>query len=113
MERYLSRFSAMQTRPSCRFHLAVDFPGLRRSGSWSQIINQAQDFPEQFPRLRHLGHLERDVPATVDYLGTNLHQFLPQRGQRPVPDVLWQSQRPHEVGETVGEGLQLQANRKF
>ncbi len=39
----------------------VDFPGLRRSGSWSQIINRAQDFPEQFPRHRHLRQLERDM----------------------------------------------------
>ncbi len=39
-------FLAIQTHPSCRFHLVVDFPGLRRSGSWSQTINQAQDFPE-------------------------------------------------------------------
>ena len=32
--------------------LAVDSLGLRRSGSSSQIINQAQDFPEQVPRHR-------------------------------------------------------------
>ncbi len=75
--RYLPRFSAIQTHPSCRFHLAVDFPGLRRSGSWSQIINQAQDFPEQFPRHRHLGQLERDVPAMADNFGSDLHQFPP------------------------------------
>ncbi len=31
------------------------FLGLCRSGSSSQIINQAQDFPEQVPRHRHLG----------------------------------------------------------
>ena len=41
---------------------------LRRSRSWSQIINQAQDIPEQFPRHRHLGHLERDVaPVTATF----------------------------------------------
>ncbi len=39
-------FLAIQTHLSCRFLLAVDFLGLRRSGSSSQIINQAQDFPE-------------------------------------------------------------------
>jgi len=43
--------------------LAVNSLGLRRSGSSSQIINQAQDFPEQAPRHRYLGQLERDVPA--------------------------------------------------
>ncbi len=71
---HLSRFSTIQTRPSCRFHLAVDFPDLRRSGSSSQIINQAQDFPEQFPRHHHLGQLERDVPAMADHLSTDLDQ---------------------------------------
>ncbi len=48
LEGHLPRFSAIQTHLSCRFQLAVDVPGLRRSGSWSQIINQEQDFPEQF-----------------------------------------------------------------
>ena len=43
-------FLAIQTHLSCRFLLAVDSLGLRRSGSSSQIINQAQDFPEQVPR---------------------------------------------------------------
>ena len=43
-------FLAIQTHLSCRFLLAVDSLGLRRSGSSSQIINQAQDF-----RNRSLG----------------------------------------------------------
>jgi len=62
----------------------MDFLGLRRNGSWPQIINQAQDFPEQFPRHRNLGQLERDIAAMADHLGSDLDQFLPQRGQRPV-----------------------------
>ncbi len=70
---HLPRFSAIQTHPSCRFHLAVDFPGLRRSGSWSQIINQAQDFPEQVSRYCHLGQLERDIATMAD----DLSQLLP------------------------------------
>ncbi len=44
---------------------------------WSQIFDQAQDFPDQFPRHRHLSQLERDVPAMADHLGTDLHQLLP------------------------------------
>ncbi len=76
-QKLVETLPAIQTRPSCRFHLAVDFPGLRRSGSWSQIINQAQDFLEQFPRHRHLGQLERDVPAMADNFGPDLHQFFP------------------------------------
>jgi hypothetical protein len=34
-EGQLPRFSAIQTHPSCRFDLAINFPGLRRSGSSS------------------------------------------------------------------------------
>ncbi len=70
-------FLAIRTHLSCRFLLAVGFPGLRRSGSWSQIINQAQDFPEQVPRHRHLGQLKRDVPAMADNLGPDLDELLP------------------------------------
>ncbi len=44
LEGRLPKFSTIQTHRSCRFLPAVDFPGLRWSGSWSQIINQAQDF---------------------------------------------------------------------
>jgi len=62
-------FSVIQTHLSCRFYLAVDFLGLRRSGSWSQIINQARDFPEQFLRHGNLGQLERDVPAMASENG--------------------------------------------
>ncbi len=44
----------IQMQLSCRFYLAVTFLALRRNGSWSQIIDQAQDFPEQFLRQGHL-----------------------------------------------------------
>ncbi len=74
-------FLAIRKHLSCRFLLAVDFPGLRRSGSWSQIFDQPQDFPEQVSRHRHLGQLERDVPAMADHLGTDLDELLAQRGQ--------------------------------
>ncbi len=76
LEGHLPRFSAIQTHPSCRFRLAVDFPGLRRSGSWSQIINQAQDFLKQASRHGNLGQLERNVPAMADHLGADLDQLL-------------------------------------
>ncbi len=41
-EGHLSIFSATQAYLSRRFYLAVDFLGLRQSGSWSQIIDQDQ-----------------------------------------------------------------------
>ncbi len=72
-------FSAIQAYLSRRFYLAVDFLGLRWSGSWSQIINQAQYFLEQAPRHGNLGQLESDVPAMADHFRTDLHQLFPQR----------------------------------
>jgi hypothetical protein len=73
---HLSRFSAIHAHPSCRFHLAVDFLGLRRNGSSSQITNQAQNFLEQFLRHGNLGHLEGDIPAMADDLATDLYELL-------------------------------------
>jgi hypothetical protein len=92
LEGHLPRFSAIQTHPSCRFHLAVDFPGLRRSGSSSQIIDQAQDFPERFSRHGNLGQLERDVPAMSDDFRADLDKLVEQRGQRPMLDLLSQGE---------------------
>jgi hypothetical protein len=59
------------------FYLAMNFIGLRRNASSLQIINQTQEFPEQFPRHRHLGQLEHDVPAIADHLRIDLDQHLP------------------------------------
>ena len=49
LDGHVPRFSIIQPPPR-RFLPAVDFPGRRRSGSWSQVINQAQDFPAQDTR---------------------------------------------------------------
>ena len=103
-------FLAIQTHLSCRFLLAVDSLGLRRSGSSSQIINQAQDFPEQVPRHRHLSQLERNVAAMSDNLGPDLHQLVAQRRHRPVLHLLRQSQCPHEVAQIVGGVARLVEN---
>ncbi len=75
-ETHSANFVTIQTHPSCRFHLAVDFLGLRRTGSSPQIINQAQDSPEQASRHDNLGQLERDVPPMSEDLGSNLDQLL-------------------------------------
>ncbi len=90
----MAKFFVIQTHLSCHIHLAVDFLGLRRSGSWSQIIDQAQYFSEQVPRHIHLGKLKGDVPPVTDGLGTDLDQFLAQSGRRPVLDLIEQRQRP-------------------
>ncbi len=109
----MPRFSAIQTHLSCRFRLALDVPGLRRSGSWSQIINQLRIF-----RNGSLGTATsanwnvtlRPWLTTLAPILTGLDRRCrssPQRGQRPVLDFLRQRQRPHEVGDIVGEGVNL------
>ena len=69
-------FLAIQTHPSCRFLLAVESLGLRRSGSSSQFIDPPQDFPKQVPGHGDFGQLERDVPAMADNFGPDLDQLL-------------------------------------
>ena len=46
----------------------------------------AAGFCRTAPWHRNLSHLERDIPAVADDSGSNLHQLLPQRGQRPMLD---------------------------
>ncbi len=94
LEGHSVTFLAIQIHLSCRFLLAVNSLGLRRSGSSSQIINQAQDFLEQAPRHRYLGQLERDVPAMADNFGPDLDQLLAQSGQRPVLGIPGQREFP-------------------
>ena len=65
---------------------------------------------KQVPGHGDFGQLERDVPTVPGHLGPDLHQFLPQRGQRPVLDLFRQGQRPHEVAQIVGQGMKLQPN---
>jgi hypothetical protein len=75
-------FLAIQTHLSCRFLLAVDSLGLRRSGSSSQFIDPPQDFPKQVPGHGDFGQLERDVAVATmaDKFGPALDQLLAQRG---------------------------------
>ncbi len=75
-ESYFPIFSAIQAYLSRTFHLAGDSLGLRRNGPSSEIINQTQDFLEQFPRHRHLGQLKRDVLPVTDPLRANFRQLL-------------------------------------
>jgi len=88
-------------------------PVLRWGWPWSQSDDQPQDFLEQFLRHRDLGHLEDDVAVMAHDLGADLHEFFPQAGQRPLLDRLGQSQRPHEVGEIVGQRMKLKPDGMF
>ena len=82
-------------------------PVLRWGWSWSQPVDQPQDFLEQFPRHRDLGHLEDDVAGMAHDLSPDLDELLLQARQRPVLDRLRQSQRSHEVSEIVGQRMKL------
>ncbi len=87
-ECHLPTCSIFQTHLSHRFYLAMDFLGPRRTWTSSEIIDQAQDIPEQRPRRRHPGQLERDVPTMADNFGPDLDQLLAQRGDRPTRGIL-------------------------
>ncbi len=106
-EGHLPIFSVIRTHLSRRFLLAVDFPGLRRSGSWSQIINQARDFPEQFPRHRYLGQLEGDIQAHL-FVGCAadgmIHRIL-FNARRLVHENLDFHPERERVGAASGFGL--------
>ncbi len=56
-------------------------PVLRWGWSWSQPVDQPQDFLEQFLRHGDLGHLEDDVAGMRDDLGPDLDELLPQARQ--------------------------------
>ncbi len=89
---------------------------LNRSPSWRQWsrpqpVNQAQDLGEQCSRYGDLCELECDIAAMSHNLGTDLDQLLPQRGQRPVLDLLRQRQCPQEVAEIISERMELKPDR--
>ncbi len=94
MEGHISRFSAFQADPSCRFRLAGDVLGLRRSGSWSLFIDPPQDSTKRVPGHGGLGQLERVVSAMADSFGPEPDQLLSQRGERLMGHFLRQGQRP-------------------
>ena len=90
MEGHSVNFPAIQTHLSCRFLLAVDSLGLRRSGSSSQFIDPPEDFPKQAPRHGNLRQLEGDVAAMSDNPGTDLDQPYMKCDQLP----LWVNNGP-------------------
>ena len=90
----LGQFSVIQADLSRTFHLAVDFLGLRRNGSSSQIIDQAPDILEQAPWYCHLGQLKRDITAMADNHRSNLDRLHPHRGHIPTLDIFGPRQIP-------------------
>ncbi len=57
--------SVIQTHLSRHFHLAVDFLGLRRGGSWSQPVNQARNLDEQFGQSKRVIELAVGKKTTI------------------------------------------------
>ncbi len=53
--------------------------GIQFPWQWGrpQAIDEAEDFPEQFPRHRDLGQLERDVSTMSHDFCADLDQLLP------------------------------------
>ena len=72
-----------------------------------QAVNQSQDVGEQASRDCDLGKLERDIATVADDLGADLDQLLSKRRQRPMFHRLGQGERAQEVGEVLGERVQL------
>ncbi len=70
-----------------------------------------QDLSEQCSGDGDFCELECDVSTMSHDLRANLDELLPKRRQRPVLDLLRQSQRAQEVADIVGERVELQANR--
>lgn len=56
-------------------------PRCRCKWTGSKPCDTPQNLPEQVAWHRHFGHLEGHVLGVLCYLGTHLHQFLPQRRQ--------------------------------
>ena len=55
-----------------------------------QPCNSVEDRGEQVPRHRHFGQLKCDVFRVPGDLGSDLDQFLAERRQRPMRDILRQ-----------------------
>ncbi len=81
-----------------------------RQGRWPQPVNQAQDLSKQGSWYGDLCHLERDTATVANDVGADLDQLLSKRGHGPLLDLIEQGQRPEEVAQDVGEGVQLKTH---
>jgi hypothetical protein len=99
------------SRPSGghRSLLATVMPGA--AATVAAAARSGTDRSEQRPLHRDLGQLADEVAAVLDDPGADLDQLLAQRRQRPLLDLVGQDQRAQEVGEVVGQGVELEAHR--
>ena len=75
---------------------------------WPQPIDPAQDLRRTAPAAPPPRPAGRRRSGRADDPGADLDQLLAQRGQRPLLDLLRQGQRAQEVGEVVGQGVELE-----
>ena len=104
METHLSRgfrWNSSQPVRSCRHWI----------GRRPKFGDQPQDVGEELSRDGDLGHLEGDIVAVSDDLGTNLDELLLQADQRPAPYRLGRCQCAQEVAEVVSESMKLEPDR--
>jgi hypothetical protein len=106
-QRALAGFDAWLSLRPCLVSLPLTSPH-RRS---SQAIDPAQDLREQRSGHCHLGQLEHHVTAVTHDPRADLDQLLAQGRQRQLCHLVRQHQRGQEVGEVVGERVELDSYR--
>lgn len=78
---------------------------------WPQRRDGVEYLREQTARDHELGHLEPDRAPVADDLRADFDQLVAQGDHRPMADRLGQGQSANDVGEVVGQGMQLQSHR--
>src|SRR3954453_19912204 len=80
----------------------------RYHGRSSQAVDPAPDRGKERSRHRHLGKLEDHMPPVPHDPGADLDQLLAEGRERPLLKLPRQGQRAQEVGEVVGQGVELE-----
>jgi hypothetical protein len=77
----------------------------------AQVVDQAKYAGKDGSRQCRFGELEDGVAGMAHQPGVGIDQSLLQRSQRPGLDGCGRRQRSEQIGEILGEGMQLVANR--
>jgi hypothetical protein len=68
--------------------------------------------PDNTDQAMLRAQLSGGVAVTHD-LGADLEQLLAHGGQRPMVHRMGQGQRPEEVGDVVGQGMQRKSAKRY
>jgi len=74
----------------------------------AQTVDPRKNTGEDRPGQRDLGHLEDGIAGVPHKPGAGLDQALAERGQRPRADLAGRCEGAQEVGEVVGQGVNLE-----